>query len=72
MKIAQRLRRHYKYAGEDVSMYLNATRFLWRVFTHPKNSPEHQRARAAGDRAYVPAYRSRVRSASLAKEQVRA
>jgi len=35
---------------EDVAMYWNATRFLWHVFTHPKNplsqQRENQRARA--------------------------
>jgi hypothetical protein len=56
-------------------MYWSATRFLWRVFTHPKNPPEHLRDRAsaaADGSARAPSFRARARRTELAKEQARA
>ena len=67
---------------EDVSMYWNATRFLWHVFTHPKNPLSHPRnnpvARATERQAKAAAaspYRGFVTAPSpevqLAKSQAR-
>ena len=79
MNIAKYIRHHRKHAGQDIAAYWNATRFLWRVFTHAKNSPQHSltqphmRAYAAmSHRARVPSFRARVLRAQHAKEQAHA
>ena len=78
MTFAEHIQRQNKYFGEDITMYWNATRFLWRVFMHPKNarrsmSPPPLRAYAAmSDRARVPSFRAHVLRAQRAKEQARA
>lgn len=78
MKIVQFVNRR----REDVAMYWKATRFLWHVFTHPKNplsqqredqsarAPERQASAMSPYRGYVVA-RSQERQSAHAQNQAR-
>ena len=68
LNIAERVRRGYKHVGVDMNMYWNATRFLWRVFTHPSNPRSLSRvATSVVPDGYAP--QSRFGGAGLSKDK---